>query len=149
MSICEDNGSLVSIQKYTKRAKTSNRADNFIEMLKNDNCIICQTAFCEHIGIPGFGVISYDCSCTKVMTTHISCWCGMVRASGNRPVKCPQCCKLAWVNDESGDQVDLLLEKRQENSIGNGYDFVSDASTHEYTDEDNIDVGPFEDDEPY
>jgi len=62
-------------------------------------------------------------------------------------VKCPQCCKNAWIKDESGDQVDMFMEKRQENSIGDGYDETSDTSTHEYTDEDNIDVGPFEDDE--
>ena len=141
MTMCDEHG-------YPKKIKTChNRIDEYIDMLKHDSCIICQTEFSEHVGVPGFGLISYNCSCTKVMTTHVSCWCRMIGSSGNGPVKCPQCCKNAWIKDESGDQVDMFMEKRQENSIGDGYDETSDTSTHEYTDEDNIDVGPFEDEE--
>ena len=107
----------------TKRLKTAKREeadkkiheenkiclDAHINVLKDEICFICQSSFMDGIGRPGYSIMNYDCNCSKVMTTHVTCWSRFNKASGRGGPKCPQCSHIATFPGEDNNSVDIVV----------------------------------------
>lgn len=50
------------------------RFDTFMEMMYEDQCVICQVDLAECVGTIFMAIASYECECTKTRTVHLGCW---------------------------------------------------------------------------
>ena len=50
------------------------RFDTFIQMVSEEQCMICSIDLDDCLGQPNMAFASYECDCSKTRVLHLGCW---------------------------------------------------------------------------